>query len=60
MMVDFWAPEDALNKFSRLPMFNKKDSYQLACIVLFEQQIPFKHRMNGKIVDDWITMFLKI
>ncbi len=52
----FWAPEAATYMFEHNPKFNQNDRYQLAMIVLCMNANAFENRINGVIIDHWLSV----
>lgn len=50
-----WAPEVCLYRFPETEQYNVNDPYQLAMMTLHYNELPFKNRMTGVIVDEWIN-----
>lgn len=51
----YWAPETGAQMLEHHPKFDKKDTYQQAMIVLFQNEKAFKNRIDSNIVDNWLS-----
>lgn len=51
----FWAPEAATAAFRRTTAYREGDSYQIAMLVLCENETAFAKRLQGTISDGWLS-----
>src|SRR5687767_2868060 len=51
----YWAPEIAVYKFKEHEKYNRTDMYQNAMMVLQYNEVAFKNRIHGVIIDEWLT-----
>jgi hypothetical protein len=53
--VIFWAPEAALDRFRNSGFCKKGDAYQIALMVLCENEHAFRSRLAGTLKDEWLS-----